>query len=49
MPSCPTEERIVFLGDSITKALEGAYIELVEEGTIIAAQPESKHTIIRWG
>ncbi len=42
----PTEERIVFLGDSITNA--GRYIELVE-AAIIAAQPESKRIFIPLG
>jgi lysophospholipase L1-like esterase len=42
----PTEQRIVFLGDSITNA--GRYIEIIE-AAIIAAQPDSKRIFIPLG
>jgi lysophospholipase L1-like esterase len=42
----PPEDRIVFLGDSITQA--GRYIEIIE-AAIIAAQPNSNRTFIPLG
>jgi lysophospholipase L1-like esterase len=42
----PKEERIVFLGDSITQA--GTYIEFIE-AALIAQHPDTKHTVIPLG
>lgn len=42
----PKEERLVFLGDSITQA--GGYIEIIE-AALIAQHPEARHQVIRLG
>ena len=41
----PTEQRIVFLGDSITQG--GAYVEIIE-AALIAQYPNSDKEIILW-